>query len=72
MHMTRHGLWLAVGDTEYFLDFKHFPWFRDATIDAICDVTEVTPGHFYWPQLDVDLDLDSIREPEKYPLTYKP
>ena len=24
--------------------------------------------HLYWPKLDVDLDLDRILHPEKYPL----
>jgi hypothetical protein len=72
VQVTRHGLWLAVGDAEYFLDFKHFPWFRDATISAVCEVKEVMPGHFFWPVLDIDLDLDAIRFPEKYPLVYQP
>jgi len=24
--------------------------------------------HLYWPELDVDLDLDRIEHPENYPL----
>ncbi len=71
VQVTRHGLWLAVGDAEHLLDFKHFPWFRDATIEAVCNVEEVSPGHFFWPALDIDLDLDTIKEPGKYPLIFK-
>jgi hypothetical protein len=71
VQLSRFGFWLAVGDAEYFLDFTHFPWFRAATIEAICEVDEVAPDHFYWPSLDIDLDLDAIRSPEKYPLVYQ-
>jgi len=24
--------------------------------------------HFYWPELDIDLDLDRIEHPENFPL----
>jgi len=71
VQITKFGLWLAVGEEEYFLDFSFFPWFRKASIEAICEVNEVRPGHLYWPKLDIDLDIDRIRSPEKYPLVYK-
>ncbi len=72
VQVTRHGLWLAVSDSEYFIDFQNFPWFRSASIEAVCDVEEVSPGHFYWQSLDIDLDLETIRNPNEYPLVYKP
>ena len=31
-NVSRHGLWLLVGDEELFLPFEHFPWFRDAVL----------------------------------------
>lgn len=31
-NISRHGLWLLLGDEELFLPFEHFPWFRRATI----------------------------------------
>ena len=34
-NVSRHGLWLLVGDEELFLPFEHFPWFRDASIEKI-------------------------------------
>jgi hypothetical protein len=34
-------------------------------------VEEHTPGHYYWPDLDVDLSLSIIRDPKRYPLTAK-
>ena len=34
----------------------------------ILAVEEPTPGHFYWPELDVDLGIKSIEHPERFPL----
>lgn len=71
VQVSRFGLWLAIGDAEHFLNFTHFPWFRTATIGEICEATEVSQDHFHWSRLDVDLDLDTIRDPGKYPLVYR-
>jgi hypothetical protein len=51
-----------------FLPFDEFPWFRDAPIGKVLNVEEPTPGHFFWPDLDVDLGIESIEQPERFPL----
>jgi hypothetical protein len=48
--------------------FGGFPWFRDASIGPILEVEWPGAGHLYWPQLDVDLAVESIEHPERYPL----
>jgi hypothetical protein len=68
IQVSRYGLWLAVGDAEYFLNFRDFPWFREASIDAICAVEEAAKDHFHWPLLDIDLDVETILHPERFPL----
>ena len=70
-HISAHGLWLLVDARELFLPFDTFPWFRDAPVGAILNVTRPQPDHLYWPDLDVDLHLDSIEHPEQYPLVAK-
>jgi Protein of unknown function (DUF2442) len=45
-----------------------FPWFRNATIDALITIERPSPHHLYWPELDVDLAVESIEHPERYPL----
>lgn len=70
-NISTHGIWLLVKSGEYFLPFEDFPWFRDATVAAIQNVSEPTAGHFHWLDLDVDLGLDTIRDPKKYPLRSK-
>ena len=67
-NVSRHGLWLLVGDEELFLPFEHFPWFRDVSIEKISVVERPTADHLYWPLLDVDLSVESIRTPNAFPL----
>jgi hypothetical protein len=71
LNISPHGFWLAVNQHEYFLDFDNFPWFRDATIAQLCAVELLRQHHLHWPDLDVDLDLDRIIAPEKFPLIYQ-
>ena len=67
-NISPSGFWLLLGDEELFVPFREFPWFRDATVAKICDVQRPSPHHLYWPQLDVDLAVESIRDPAKFPL----
>jgi len=59
---------LLLADEELLLSFEQFPWFRRATIEQICHVEWHAPEHLYWPELDIDLSLASIRTPEEFPL----
>ena len=67
-NVSRHGLWLLVGDEELFLPFEQFPWFRDASIEKISFVERPTADHLYWSLLDIDLSVESIRNPAAFPL----
>jgi len=44
-----------------------FPWFRDASIEKISVVERLTADHLYWPLLDIDLSVESIRYPAAFP-----
>jgi hypothetical protein len=55
-------------DKEMFLPYESFPWFKEQTVGAILNVEEPASGHFYWPDIDVDLTVEMIEHPEKYPL----
>lgn len=67
-HISKHGFWMLLGDEELLLPFAQFPWFKQATVEQITDVERPTPNHLYWPSLDVDLCVDSIRKPSDFPL----
>jgi hypothetical protein len=67
-NVSPHGFWLFVHERELFVPFKEFPWFREASVRAITNVELPSPHHLYWPELDIDLAVESIEYPEKYPL----
>jgi hypothetical protein len=67
-NVSRQGFRLLLEDRELFVPFAGFPWFRDASIGQILDVERPGAGHLYWPQLDVDLAVESIEHPERYPI----
>ncbi len=70
-NVSPHGFWLLIDGTEYFLSFVDFPWFRDATIGELVRVELQSPQHLYWPELDIDLGVESLTDPERYPLISK-
>jgi hypothetical protein len=70
-NISRHGLWLLAGEEELFLPFSEFLWFNDASLSAVLNVEIHYSEHLHWPDLDVDLTLESIRHPEKYPLKFR-
>ena len=67
-NVSKHGFWLLLGDEELFVPFAEFPWFREAPIGKLTEVELPSPHHLYWPALDVDLAVESIRHPEQFPL----
>ncbi len=67
-NISSHGIWLLTREKELFIPYEEFPWFKDAPVGKILNVEESTPGHFYWPELDVDLGIESIEHPERFPL----
>ena len=70
-NISPHGFWLLLDGRELFLPFEEFPWFKEAPVAAIARCERPTPRHLYWPDLDVDLSVDSIEHPERYPLKAK-
>lgn len=67
-NVSRHGFWLLLDGEELFLSFDPFPWFRDASIGKVVHVELASAEYLYWPELDIDLAVESIRHPERYPL----
>jgi len=67
-HISSHGVWLLTPGRELFMSYEDFPWFREMPIGKIINIQELSPGHFYWPDLDIDLGIESISHPERFPL----
>ena len=70
-HVSKYGFWLLLDSEELLVPFEQFPWFKKATIEQLSEVLWPTPDHLYWPQLDADLSVQSIRDPSAFPLVSK-
>ena len=68
---SNKGFWILLDEQELFVAFADFPWFKQATFEDIATIKRPSKNHLYWPALDVDLALESIVNPSKFPLIAK-
>ena len=71
LNISNNGIWIFIGDKEYFLDYQNYPWFKNATVNSIFNVEFNNGYHLYWPDLDIDLDLNDIINQKNTPLIFK-
>lgn len=71
-NISRHGFWILLGGRELFMSFQNFPWFEHASVSQILRVERPQDDHLYWPELDIDLSVDSIEHPDRFPLVSTP
>ena len=69
-NIDRFGIWMLVAGKEHFLPYKEYPWFHGATVREILNVEFQPPDHLHWPDLDVDLCVESLERPGDFPLLY--
>jgi len=70
-NVSGHCVWILIDDEELALPYSEFPWFKAGTIQQILNVVRPTPDHLFWPDLDIDLSIQSIRHPERFTLMAK-
>jgi hypothetical protein len=70
-NISAHGFWVLLGDEELPVPYAQFPWFKQATVAQLTAVQRPTENHLYWPELDIDLSVDSLRNPDAFPLVSK-
>ena len=66
------GITVRLDRKEHFLDYSEFPWFKGAPKKHVLNVRRPSEDHLVWPDLDVELELDSVLSPERYPLISNP
>ena len=71
LSITDEGVNLSVAGKEYFISYNRVPWFRNARVSEIMNVTMMGRMGIRWEDLDVDLEIDSLEHPEKYPHVIK-
>jgi len=67
----KQGIWVFINGQEFFLPFDRYPWFQKATIKQIYDFKFLHGHHLRWKSLDIDLDIESLKNPADYPLIAK-
>ena len=65
---SNKGFWLLLENEELHVPYADFPWFKKVTMEQITSIERPTPDHLYWPLLDVDLSVESLRSPAEFPL----
>ena len=67
-NISAHGVWILVRGKELFMSYEDFPWFKDQIVKKITNVEEQGRNHFHWPDLDIDLTMEIIKNPGHFPL----
>lgn len=71
LEVTAHGFWIDLGNERLYVAYTDFPWFAGANAGQIGNVQRPSADHLYWPALDIDLSVASLRDPTAYPLMAK-
>lgn len=69
--INSQGMMLSVLGQDYFLSYNRVPWLRNARISSALNVRMSGPRAIEWPELDIDLEIESLKHPERYPLVMK-
>jgi hypothetical protein len=70
-HISISGIWVLLDDHEYFLPFEKYPDFRDATVGQIHNVRIVNGDELEWPDLQLNLSIESFDQPKHVPTLVK-
>jgi hypothetical protein len=70
-HIQRTEFFLSLDAREFFVSFEDCPDFNNAAISQIFDFRFSHDG-LHWDSLDVDIELDALKNPEKFTLKFRP
>lgn len=69
--INMQGIMLSVQGRDYFLSYNRVPWMKDARISDVLNVKMCGHSAIEWETLGVDLEIESLKHPERYPLIMK-
>jgi hypothetical protein len=69
-NIEQDGFWLLTSEGEYFVAFADYPDFYQATVAQIHNFRGSLEG-CYWPDLDIDIEMDALKHPERFPRKFK-
>jgi len=71
LSINSDGINLLVGGKEYFISYNRVPWLQNAKESEVMNVSMLGKMGIRWEDLDIDLEIESLIYPEKYPLVIK-
>jgi hypothetical protein len=69
--INNQGIMISVAGNDYFLSYNRVPWLKDATVRNILNIKMLGKNAIEWPDLDIDLEVESLKHPERYPLVMR-
>ena len=69
--INSQGIMISVLGHDYLLSYNRVPWLKDARISDVLNIEVSGRSAIAWPALDVDLEIESLKHPERYPLLMK-
>lgn len=69
--INSQGIMISVCGNDYFLSYNRIPWMLSAAIGDVLNVRMSGRNAIEWPALNVDLEIESLQHPERYPLIMK-
>jgi len=67
-NISQFGIWLVASGSEFFISYRDYPVFEGAPLISLANVKADFEGNLHWPALDADIELDSLKNPNQYPL----
>ena len=65
--VSSRGIWLKAHNRKFFLSYYDFPWFKNKPMQAVLHVEESLPGEFYWPEININLSIETLLSPHRFP-----
>jgi len=69
-NIEKLGIWFLVDDQEYFISFEDYPAFKEAPVGKIMNVIRLSPDQFHWSDLDIDIEMNALKNPGNYFLRF--
>lgn len=70
LSITGQGILITIKEGDFFLNYKSYPWFKNAKINEVLNIKRDQEA-IYWDSLGVEIEIDSILNPQNYPLIAK-
>lgn len=71
INISKTGINIIINDQELSIMFQDYPQFLNASLKQIFEFELINYNHLHWPKLDIDINVDALINPGKYPLIYR-